>query len=274
MSKRRRFFNLCLTGLLACFMAVGCSASASPVTLTVSAAASLQDALQVIDAEFRRAHPEITVDYNFGSSGALQQQIEQGAPADVFFSAAAKQMDVLEQKGLILPASRQSIVANSLVLIAPKSSPLAVSDLAQLKEMPIQRFAVGEFRSVPAGQYAEQVFKSLGLLETLQPKFVFGNNVRSVLAAVESGNADLGMVYATDAALSDQVKVLATAPEETHSPIVYPIAILKPSPQPEAAQQFIDFLTTEPAQATFVQFGFGRVQSVQLSNSVAPSVAP
>lgn len=251
-------------------MTIGCSVAAPTVTLTVSAAASLQDALQSIDAEFHTAHPEITVDYNFGSSGALQQQIEQGAPADVFFSAAAKQMDALEQKGLILPESRQNIVANSLVLIASKSSSLEVTNLAQLKEMPINRFAVGEFRSVPAGQYAEQVFKSLGLLETLQPKFVFGNNVRSVLAAVESGNADLGMVYATDAALSNQVKVLATAPEETHSPIVYPVAIVKASPQPEAAQQFIDFLNTEPAQATFIKYAFDRVQSVPLSNSVAP----
>jgi molybdate transport system substrate-binding protein len=219
----------------------------------------LQDALEAIAPQFGESYPNITVTYNFGSSGALQQQIEQGAPADVFFSAAAKQMDALAQKALILTDSRQNVVTNSLVLIAPKDSTLAVTDLTQLKGVPISHFAVGEFRSVPAGQYAEQTLKHLGLLETLQSKFIFGNNVRGVLTAVASGNADLGMVYATDAALSDQVKVLVTAPESSHQSIVYPIAALKQSLHPEAAQSFIDFLTSEPAQVTFESFGFGRV---------------
>jgi molybdate transport system substrate-binding protein len=227
--------------------------------LTVSAAASLQDALEAITPDFQTAYPTIEISYNFGASGALQQQIEQGAPADIFFSAAAKQMDALAEKGLIVKDSRQNILTNSLVLIAPAQSKIAVTDIAQLKEAEVGVVAVGEFRSVPAGQYAEQVFTKLNLLESLQSKLVFSNNVRGVLAAVESGNADIGMVYATDAALSERIKVLATAPEETHQPIVYPIAVVSDSPNPEAAKTFIAFLQTPAAQTKFKEFGFGVV---------------
>lgn len=271
---RRRWFSfvliVCLSvvGIIACGPTepspegarAGEGAAVTPVTITVSAAASLQDVLEAIAPQFRQAHPTIAVDYNFGASGALQQQIEQGAPADLFFSAAAKQIDALADKGLIVPESRQNLVSNRLVLIAPQNSPLEITDLTQLQDAPIARFAVGEFRSVPAGQYAEQVFESLGLLSALQPKFVFGSNVRSVLGAVASGNADLGMVYATDAALSDRVKVLTTAPAETHEPILYPIAIIAASPNPEVAQTLIDFLAADAAQAIFAEFGFGPTQ--------------
>ncbi|NJL87252.1 MAG: molybdate ABC transporter substrate-binding protein [Leptolyngbyaceae cyanobacterium SM1_1_3] len=258
--KRRQF--LVSLSLLSWIGTGGCrfpAAQTQTATLTVSAAASLQEALEAIAPLFQQAHPETAVNFNFGASGALQQQIEQGAPADLFFSAAAKQMDALAAKGLILPDSRQNIVTNSLVLIAPQNSALAITDISQLKTANINRVAVGEFRSVPVGQYAQQVLEKLDLLEPLQAKFVFGNNARSVLAAVASGNADLGMVYATDAALSDQVKVLATVPADLHSPIVYPIAAVSASPAPEAASRFISFLQASAAQGIFANFGFGRV---------------
>ena len=227
-------------------------------TLIVSAASSLQDALEAIAPQFSITHPSITIQYNFGASGALQQQIQQGAPADIFFSAASQQMDALAEAEMILPGSRQNIVANELVLIAPLETEIAIADFAELRDIDIQRFAVGEFRSVPAGQYAKQVLEALDLLSALQSKFIFGNNVRAVLSAVESGNADLGMVYATDAALSKRVTILATVPANSHAPIHYPIAIVKETATPEAAQTFIDFLTTEAAQQTFADFGFGR----------------
>ncbi|CAN5782610.1 molybdate ABC transporter substrate-binding protein [soil metagenome] len=255
---KRRQLTFFLVGLLSTLLIFACSSREQPVTITVSAAASLQDALEAIAPQFSTAYPNIAVDYNFGASGALQRQIEQGAPVDVFFSAATKQMDALADKALILPSSRQNLLTNRLVLIAPTASNLNITNLSQLKDTDISRFAVGEFRSVPAGQYAEQVFQKLDFLDALQSKFVFGNNVRSVLSAVESGNADLGMVYATDAALSERVKVILTAPADAHSPITYPIAVVQNSPSPEAAQTFIDFLTTEPAQAIFQAFGFGQ----------------
>ncbi|MGB7413007.1 MAG: molybdate ABC transporter substrate-binding protein [Thermosynechococcaceae cyanobacterium] len=267
--KRRQFLPIFRVSLLSCLLAVGCrsggpistssASTATPVTITVSAATSLQEALDAISPQFQAAHPKIAVDYNFASSGALQRQIEQGAPADVFCSAAPQQMDALAKKGLIVPDSRQNLVTNRLVLIAPQTSSLDITAITQLKTADISRFAVGEFRSVPAGQYAEQVFKKLDLLEPLQAKFVFGNNVRNVLAAVESGNAELGMVYATDAALSKQVKVLTIAPEGSHLPIVYPVAVVQRTTHAEAAQTFIDFLKTDTAQKTFEKFGFGRV---------------
>ncbi len=265
MIKRQSVSSL-LAAFIACIVVIGCGSSAwvgdtkatsvQSITLTISAAASLQDVLEAIAPQFQASHQGIAVNFNFGSSGALQQQIVQGAPSDVFFSAAKSQMDVLEQGGLIIPDSRQDIVANRLVLIAPINSAWVITDIAQLKGVNITRFAVGEFRSVPAGQYAKEVFTNLNLLETLQSSFVFGNSVRGVLAAVASGDAELGMVYATDAALSKRVKVLAIAPEGSHQPITYPIAVLKSSQIPDVARTFIEFLTTESAQKTFVEFGF------------------
>lgn len=268
--KGRRFLIRVCIGLAMSLLTASCSPSApvpnqpetpvQTVELTVSAAASLQDALEAITPGFHAAYPAIEISYNFGASGALQQQIEQGAPADIFFSAAAKQMDVLAEKELILKDSRQDVLTNSLVLIAPVQSPIAVTDMAQLKDAEVSVIAVGEFRSVPAGQYAEQVFTQLNLLEPLRSKLVFSNNVRGVLAAVASGNADVGMVYATDAALSDRIKVLATAIAATHQPIVYPIAVVSDSPNPDAAKSFIAFLQTPTAQAKFKEFGFGVVE--------------
>ncbi|MBE9157633.1 molybdate ABC transporter substrate-binding protein [Nodosilinea sp. LEGE 06152] len=268
--KGRRFLVCGCVGLAVSLFAASCGSSAlaphrteppaQTVELTVSAAASLQNALEAITPEFQVAYPTISIRYNFGASGALQQQIEQGAPADVFFSAAAKQMDALAAKGLILKDSRQDVLTNSLVLIAPAQSQTAVTDMAQLKDAEVGVVAVGEFRSVPAGQYAEQVFAKLNLLESLRSKLVFSSNVRGVLAAVESGNADVGVVYATDAALSARIKVLATAPAATHQPIVYPIAVVSDSPNPDAAKTFIAFLQTPAAQTKFKQFGFGIVE--------------
>ena len=263
--QRRNYLTFLIASLFSWLIALGCShsgpanVSVAGSAVTVSAAASLQAALDAISPQFTTAYPTIAVDYNFASSGALQRQIEQGAPADIFFSAATKQMDVLSDKDLILSDSRQALVTNRLVLIAPADSTLTISDITQLKAASVSKVAVGEFRSVPAGQYAEQVFQKLGLLDAFQSKFIFGNNVRSVLAAVESGNVELGIVYATDATLSDQIKVLATVPEEFHQPIVYPIAIVNNTTHPEAAQTFIDFLTTDTAQAIFAEFGFTSV---------------
>ncbi len=274
--QRRNYLTLVFISLFSWLTVVGCSTAGlstlpgsgshgarhsqtrDGVTITVSAAASLQDALDAIAPQFTAAYPDIIVDYNFASSGVLQRQIEQGAPVDIFFAAATNQMDALSDKGLIQSGSRQELVANSLVLITPITSDLTITDVSRLRAASISKVAVGEFRSVPAGQYAEQVFQNLELLDNFQPKFVFGNNVRSVLTAVDSGNVDLGIVYATDATLSKRVKILATVPENLHQPIVYPIAIVQNTNYPEAAKTFIDFLTTESAQTVFAEFGFRR----------------
>jgi len=225
--------------------------------LLVSAAASLQDALQELKPIFQKTNGNVTVNYNFGASGALQQQIEQGAPADIFFSAAEKQMNALESKGLTIPDTQRNLLTNRLVLIMPSDSKLNLVNFRQLTDNNVKRIAVGEFRSVPAGQYAEQALKKLGILEQVRPKLVFGSNVRSVLAAVETGNADAGIVYLTDAKTSKQVKVVAT--ENLHSPIVYPIAVIKSSKNPQAAREYIQFLSGKQARTVFEKYGFGIV---------------
>ncbi|MGG6296386.1 molybdate ABC transporter substrate-binding protein [Leptolyngbya sp. AN02str] len=254
-------FVLTFTLLIACSptSSISQNSESSPsVTLTVSAAASLQDALEAIDPLFEQSNPTVQVSYNFGSSGALQQQIEQGAPADVFISAAAKQMDALQAKNLLLADTRRNLLANRLALIVPQNSTLNLTDFRQLTDTGVSKIAVGEPSSVPAGQYAEEVLKNLKLAEPLQPKFVFANNVRGVLAAVESGNAEAGIVYATDAKQSDRVKVVAIAEENLHQPIVYPMAVLSSSSNATAAQTYTEFLFDSQAQNIFQQFGFGR----------------
>ncbi|MBE9196948.1 molybdate ABC transporter substrate-binding protein [Synechocystis sp. LEGE 06083] len=228
-----------------------------PIILTVSAAASLQDAIAALDPVFESTHPNIGVNYNFAASGTLQQQIEQGAKVDLFISAASKQMDRLEAKNLIDKDSRRNLLSNRLALIVPQNSTLNIKTFEQLADAQVRRIAMGEPRSVPAGQYAEEVFLNLGILPQLQPKFVYGNSVRSVLSAVESGNADAGIVYATDAQISKRVKTVTMAPPNSHAPIVYPIAVIKASDHPDAAHTYAAFLASPAAQNAFSQYGFG-----------------
>lgn len=226
-------------------------------TLLIAAAASLQDALEAIDPLFESAHRGVTVNYTFAASGPLQQQIEQGAPVDLFISAATRQMDALQANNLILPNTRRNILTNSLVLVVPRRSTLGLTGFRQLTRSEVRRISMGEPRSVPAGQYAEELLRNLGLWEQLRPKLVFGNSVRNVLGTVESGNADAGIVYATDARVSNQVTQVATAPSNRHSPIVYPMAVVAASRNPQAARTYAQFLRSRQAQAIFRRYGFG-----------------
>jgi molybdate transport system substrate-binding protein len=255
------FFGLMIA---ACLSLVACDRrsahSPSPQTsrtILVSAAASLQDALIALDPLFERDHPNLKVTYNFGASGTLQQQIEQGAPADMFLSAAQKQMNVLQQKGLILTETRRNFLSNRLVLIVPKTSALNLTNFRQLADAKVKRIAIGEPRSVPAGQYAEELSRNLDILDPLKPKFVFGNTARNLIATVASGNVDAGIVFATDAKRSAQVKTVATASANLHAPILYPAAVLKRSKQTQAAKTYLQFLSSESAKAVFKKIGFG-----------------
>jgi molybdate transport system substrate-binding protein len=261
--KRRQIFAF-ICGIVATFiLAAGLRLfTPSPVVaqantrLLVSAAISLKDALEEVKPLYQRTKPNINITYNFGASGALQQQIENGAPVDIFVSAAQKQMDALASKALVLTDTRRNLLTNSLVLIVPKNSS-GITSFRQLTDSKVKKIALGEPRSVPAGQYAEEVFKNLGILEQVRPKFVLGNNVRQVLTFVESGNADAGVVYTTDAKTSKQVKEVATAAENSHSPIVYPVAVLKSSKNSSAAKEYVQFLFDNQAKAVFQKYGFG-----------------
>jgi len=262
--KIKRILNLILVAVAALTLLISWNLfpSVSPATaqqqtsLTVSAAISLSQALQELKTVYRQANPNVIITYNFGASGALARQIQQGAPVDVFFSAAAKQMNDLQQSNLLINDTRRNLLTNRLVLIAPKNG-VALSDFKQLTDARIKKIAIGEPKSVPAGQYAQEMLTKIGMWQQLQPKLVLGNNVRQVLAFVESGNADAGIVYTTDAKASQKVAVRATAAENWHSPIVYPAAVIKSSRNPAAAAAFVRFLAGDRAKMVFQKYGFG-----------------
>ena len=236
-----------LCGLVACRAQHG-------TVLTVSAAASLSDAMQEIEAAYQREHPDITLRNNFGSSGTLAQQIEHGAPVDVFLSAAAEPMNDLEARGLILAETRRDLLRNTLVLIAPRDS--ALRSFQQLAGRSVRTIALGDPGSVPAGKYAQQTLTSLQLLDAVRAKLVLAGDVRAVLAYVATGNADAGLVYATDALVSGNVRVVAAAPEGTHDPIVYPEAAIRTGRNEATARAFADYLNSPAARAIFLKHGF------------------
>lgn len=225
-------------------------------SLTVSAAISLSQALQELKRVYQTSNPNVTITYNFGASGALAQQIQQGAPVDVFFSAATRQMNDLQQSNLLINDTRRNLLTNRLVLITPKNG-LALSDFKELTDAKTKKIAIGEPKSVPVGQYAQEMLTKLGLWQQLQPKLVLANNVRQVLTFVESGSADAGIVYTTDAKTSDKVTVRLTAAENLHSPIVYPLAVIRNRRNPAAAKAFVDFLAGDRAKIVFQKYGFG-----------------
>jgi molybdate transport system substrate-binding protein len=223
-------------------------------SLTVSAAASLKEGLTETEQAYRLSHSNVEFLNNFGSSGALAAQIDQGAPVDIFLSAAAKPMDDLGSKGRIVAGTRRNLLKNTLVLIAPLDSRLR--DFQGLVDASIRLIALGDPASVPAGQYGRQTLSALHLLDKLSTKFVLSKDVRQVLTYVETGNADAGLVYATDAQASGKVRVVATAPESTHDPIVYPAAVIQGSHSEAAARQFVEYLGSPASQAIFVKHGF------------------
>lgn len=225
--------------------------------LIISAAASLTDTMNEMKGLYEKQYKNVKLTFNFGSSGALQQQIEQGAPADVFISAATKQMKALQDKKLIVDESCKDLLKNRLVLVGPKDS-AKVKGFSTLKEASL--IALGEPDSVPAGKYAKETLTKMGLWDAVKDKVVYAKDVRQVLAYVESGNVEAGMVYLTDAKISDKVQILSIAEENTHTPIVYPAAVVKASKNQEAAQSFVDFLSSDAAQDVFAKYGFALVK--------------
>lgn len=225
------------------------------VTLTVSAAASLKDSMNEIKQLYTKEHPNIAITYNFGASGTLQQQIEQGAPADIFMSAATKQMDELKSKNLLVNDTVKNLLQNDVVLIVPKDSSniKTFDDLATDKA---QKIALGEPKSVPVGQYSQEILTNLKLMDKVQPKAVYGKDVKEVLTWVETKNVDAGIVYKTDALVSKKVNIIATAPEDSHNPVVYPAAVIKSSKNVDAAKDFLKFLSGDKAKAVFEKYGF------------------
>lgn len=223
--------------------------------IMLQAAASLKNCIQDLSALYAKKNPSVTVTSNFGASGALQQQIEQGAPADVFFSAGIKQMNALKEKGLMIDSSVKNILENKVVLITPSKAP-ALKSFEALAGSEVKKIGVGEPKSVPVGQYTEQIFQNLGLTDKLASKLVLAKDVREVLSWVETGNVDAGVVYETDAKISKDVTICTAAPENSHKKVVYPIGVVKSSAHAKEAQDFVDFLFSDTAREVFARYGF------------------
>ncbi|HEO8420157.1 molybdate ABC transporter substrate-binding protein [Niallia sp. FSL W8-0635] len=250
--------------LLSLFLLASCSnsgelASSSKkesISLTVSAAASMQDSLGTIKKKFEEDYPDITLTFNFGSSGALQQQIAQGAPVDLFFSAAQDKLNLLIEDGFIKESDHIDLVKNNLVLITNKKSNTTINSFADLETLDKEKIAIGIPESVPAGNYAKETLQTLHIWEKVQENIIYAKDVRQVLSYVETNNVAAGIVYGTDAKTSDSVKVVEIADESSHSPIVYPVAIIKDSKNYEAAKTFYDYLQTPTSLKVFEEDGF------------------
>ncbi len=254
---------LILLSLIGCivFAGVGCGTdqeqsktAAEPVSLTISFAASLQDAAKELKDIYTDENPDVAITCNFASSGTLQKQIEEGAPVDMFFSAGQKQMNALSDKELIIEDTRKDLIGNDIVLIAGKDSSLTGFD--ELTGDKVGKMSIGEPESVPAGKYAQETLISMELWDTLQPKMVLAKDVRQVLTYVETGNVDAGLVYSSDAIVGENIKVVTAAPEDSHSPIIYPLAIIKSTQHQVETEAFIDFLSSPEASQVFNKYGF------------------
>lgn len=258
----KKFFALMA---MLCLLMTGCGdssksdgekKSAEPTELHIAAAASLTDAMKELAAMYEKDNPDVKFVFNFGSSGALQQAIENGGETDLFFSAAQKQMDALEKSGNLADGTRKNLLRNEVVLIVPKVDAKPIKAFEDLTGDNIQRIALGEPKGVPVGQYSEEILTNLGILDVVKAKAVYGSDVRQVLSWVETGDADCGIVYATDAAVSDKVNVVATAPENSHKPVIYPAAVIKDTKKLDAAKKFLDFVSSDAAKKVFEKYGF------------------
>jgi len=243
--------------LLAIWLAAFLGLPAHAADLTVSAAASLTNAFKDLAPLFEAAHPGTKVLYNFGASGALLQQMDKGAPVDVFASADQETMDQAQGKGLVQAAQRRNFVSNTLVVIVPNTATHVPKSVADLTQPAYQRIAIGLPASVPVGRYTKGVLEAGGQWAAIEPKMVGANNVRQALDYVARAEVDAAFVYATDAALMpDKVKVALTVP--TATPVLYPIAPLAASPNAALAARFVEFVASAPAQAVLARYGFGK----------------
>jgi molybdate transport system substrate-binding protein len=223
--------------------------------VTVFAAASLTDCLKAIGSAYEKSSGDRII-FNFAGSSTLARQIEEGAPADLFFSADETKMDGLQKKGLLEEATRASILSNSLVIVVAAENGARIAEPADLAMDKVKRIALAEPRTVPAGIYARRFFAQQKLWPTVESKIVPTENVRAALAAVEAGNVDAGIVYQTDAAISKKVKVVFEVPVEEGPAISYPVAMINGSRQPEAARRFLEHLKSDDARRVFERFGF------------------
>lgn len=263
----RRFAPVLLAAMLWFLLLSGCSGSSvqkaqmetgrrkKPIALTVSAAASLKEALTEVKEAYVKRHRGVNIDLNFGGSGALQRQIEQGAPVDLFISAASGQMDALERQGLLLEGTRRDLLSNKVVLIAPGDG-VKITGFRDLTGVGIKKIAIGDPATVPCGAYAKQILTNLGIFEGVKNRLVLCKDVAQVLTYVANGSVDAGIVYRTDAKDDGRVRVVETADGSLHDTIIYPVAVIRNGKNPNAAKNFEAFLFGTEAKEIFCKHGF------------------
>lgn len=248
-----------LVAMTALFWRPG-SASAE-IELLVSAASSLTDSFKEVGRQYEAKNPGLKINFNFAATGSLLQQIEQGAPVDIFASADQQSMDKAEKGGFVLSESRVDFVGNSLVLICPVSM-TGVRALADLQSAQVQKISMGNPASVPAGRYAKAALERQGVWGVLAPKFVMAISVKQALEYVMRGEVEAAFVFGSDAAVvQERVRVVTEIP--TVTPIVYPLAVVSGSTKKEQALAFIHYLQGAEAQAIFVTYGFKKTEITQ-----------
>ncbi len=226
----------------------------------VSAAISLKNAFTELGAIYQKRHPGIRVNFNFGASGDLMKQIQGGAPVAVFASAAQKDMDALEEAGLLTPGSRADFAGNSMVLVQPFQATAKLAGFPDMAKPEVKKIAMGNPKTVPAGRYATEVLNYFKLADAIKDKLVLAENVRQVLDYVARGEVEAGLVYQTDAITRPQeVQVLAAAPTESHTPVVYPLALIKGVANEAAARDFVALVLSAEGQALLQKYGFKTV---------------
>ncbi|WP_188455422.1 molybdate ABC transporter substrate-binding protein [Virgibacillus oceani] len=249
-------FFTCLLILAGCTNNDTSTKEKETAEIFVSAAASLSDAITEIKNVYEAENPGSTITLNFGGSGKLAQQIQQGAPVDVFLSANQNWMDVLEGEKLILEDTRTNFTKNSLVMIGKKDATLNLDSFKDMNHDTLNQIAIGNPESVPAGNYAKEVLETLNKWDELKDKFVYAKDVSQVLAYVESGNTEIGFVYSSDVLRSDKVEIIDEADQNWHSPIVYPAAVTSSSDHNKEASSFVKFLQSDKAQSILAENGF------------------
>jgi len=224
--------------------------------LLISAAASLTDSMTEIASAFEEEHPDTKITVNYGGSGKLAQQLQQGAPVDVFLSADQAWMDKLDKEQLILPDSKIDFARNELVMIAKEASLFTIDSMEDLTSAKVDQIAIGNPDSVPAGKYAEEALKNSGLWKQIQEKFIYAKDVRQVLTYVETGNADIGFVYGSDLYRTEDVEIISKIEEALLEPIVYPAAVVASSENTDVAKAFVAYLESDTVQAILEKNGF------------------
>ncbi|MCD7908822.1 MAG: molybdate ABC transporter substrate-binding protein [Clostridium sp.] len=235
------------------------TAELEPAEILVAAAASLKNAYEEeLIPMFQEQYPGVTVKGTYDSSGKLQTQIEEGLEADVFMSAATKQMKALNEEDMIASDTITDLLENKIVLIVPSGSDSGLASFEDIEKA--ESIALGDPASVPAGQYAEEALTNLGIWDKIQDKVSFGTNVTEVLNQVAAASADAGIVYATDAySMADQVEIVAEAPEGSlEKKVIYPVAVVKNTAHEDQARAFVEFLKTDEAMAVFEKYGFSK----------------